>query len=523
MNKTKPKTAPKSSSGGKAKKSALKTEVATRARSIDFAFFGGFLPNPDPILKKMGKDQQVYEEILGDGHLSGIIATRASGVKRLKWEIDRGKSKSEAVAMLEKRFKSMNMRTVIDDILNGQYRGYAVLEINWEYPEEGGWILPKSFPGKPSEWFQYDEDNQLRFRTLTDLNGELLPPNKFIVARRKASYNNPYGEALLSKCYWPAVFKRSGLKFWMTFTEKYGIPYIIGKLPRGAAEPDYEELKNRLEEMVADAVAAIPDDASIELLEVAGKTGSVEAFEKLVAWADAEMSKVIIGHAAGADSTPGKLGGEDNAQDVKEYLVEEDKAMVEDTMNELIRVIWEINVGAGEPPEFSLYEEASINLDQSTQDKSLTDQGVKLSKAYYKKTYGLEDEDIESIHEPEPVPTLLTGPGGRAGMRAALPKPGKKPAKGKGPAFAERRTGADQDQAALEEYIDNLQAAELRAQAEELLRPVIDMIEAGTSYEQILEDLPSIYKEMDPHALQETLRRAIFVSEMIGQASVDAE
>ncbi|MEO7958419.1 MAG: DUF935 family protein [Fibrobacteria bacterium] len=505
------KTAPAlKSRSGKAPAGTM-NEIATRARSVDFQFFGGFLPNPDPILKKLGKDQEVYEEIMGDAHLSGVIATRTSGVKKLRWEIDRGKAKSEQVKMVEKRFKALGMDGMINDTLQANYRGYQPMEVNWAKPDMDGLIWPAAVVGKPPEWFQYDEDNQLRFRSLTNLQGEELPDWKFLVPRRMPSFKNPYGDALLSKCYWPMVFKRSGIKFWVTFVEKYGIPYAVGKLPRGQGEAEYEKLKTLLENMVRDAVAAVPNDASIEILEPKGTSSSAEVFERLVAWANAETSKVIVGHGSGADSTPGKLGSEDNAQEVKAYLVEEDKRLVEATMNTLLRWIWIINFGEGEIPEFSMYEEEDVDLDLAERDKSLSDQGVELSKEYYEREYGFKPGDIVKVKKPEPPAAL-----GAAGK----PLPGMQ---GKGPKFSEKNPPIPTPaQAALDAYADGLDAAELQAQAEGLLKPILDMIESAWSLEDIKEKLATVFADLDTKSIQNMVQRAIFVSEMLGRGEQGA-
>lgn len=489
-------------SAGVSKSNSLMAEIATRARSIDFFFFGGYLPNPDPILKKMGKDQHVYEDILGDGHLTGIIAARTSGVKKLEWAVDRGKAESRAGKAIKGAFELIDMDRMITEVLEANYRGYQPLEVLWGKPNGDGLILPMDVMGKPPEWFQFDELNQLKFRSTVSLVGEDIFPRKILLPRRKPTYKNPYGDALLSKCYWPAVFKRSGLKFWVTFVEKYGIPFAVGKLPRGQGEAEYKKLAEQLEQMVQDAVAAIPDDTSIELIEQKGRGTSGEIFQNLVAWADAEMSKAVIGHAGGADSTPGKLGGEDNAQDVKSFLVQEDKRLVENTVNQLVRWICEINFATDDVPKFTMFEEEDIDLDQATRDKSLSDQGVEFSKEYYERVYGFEPGDIVSVKKAAPP---------------APPMPGKPPV-----TFSERPKGLDQDQAALADFIDGLQAKDLQAQAEGLLKPVIDMIEAGTSYQDILDKLDATYKDMDSKSLEKMLHRSIYVSEMLGRANANS-
>ncbi|MDG4924380.1 DUF935 domain-containing protein, partial [Glaesserella parasuis] len=68
-------------------KKDLISEIATRARSFDHWATGYHLPNPDPILKKMGKDIAVYRELLSDGQVRSGVRRRKAAIKGLEWRI----------------------------------------------------------------------------------------------------------------------------------------------------------------------------------------------------------------------------------------------------------------------------------------------------------------------------------------------------------------------------------------------------------------------------------------------------
>lgn len=65
------------------------------------------------------------------------------------------------------------------------------------------------------------------------------------------------------------------------FTEKYGMPHLIGKHPRGATKEETDNLADLLEQMVQDAIAVIPDDSSVEIQE-ANKSSSAAIYEQLI-------------------------------------------------------------------------------------------------------------------------------------------------------------------------------------------------------------------------------------------------
>jgi phage gp29-like protein len=42
------------------------------------------------------------------------------------------------------------------------------------------------------------------------------------------------------------IFKNGGLKFWVNFSEKYGMPILMGQYNRGATSEEIEKLAQEL-------------------------------------------------------------------------------------------------------------------------------------------------------------------------------------------------------------------------------------------------------------------------------------
>lgn len=466
----------------------LSAEIATRRR-MDFLWSGMYLPNPDPVLKKMGKDIDVYRELQTDPHLRGCIRNRKSGVLQLESGIDRGKSRSRQTKELVSLFDNLDLHTLIGEILDAGQFGYAVLEIIWE--RVGNMILPARITGKPQEWFCYDQENMLRLRVPGSLTGEELPDKKFLNPRQEATYRNPYGFPDLSACFWPITFKKGGLKFWVTFTEKYGSPFAIGKTPRSSNDDEQDHLLDCLEKMIQDAIAVIPDDSSVDLLEPAGKAGSTDVYERLLRFCKEEVSIVQLGHEGAVESTSGKLGSEDAAIDVRRDIINADKRIVEQSINQLIGWIWELNF-QGPRPRWSMWEEEDVDQNLAVRDKTLNDAGVKFTPAYFKRAYNLEDGDIEETPT-EPSQSMF----------AAAPSRGS--------------SGLYSDQELLDQAIADIPDPDLQNQAEGLLKPVISLFAKGKSFDDVKRHLVSQYPDMDDEQMVTMLARAKFVSEIWGR------
>ena len=500
-------------------KGSLSAEIATRDRSIDFYSLGMYLPNPDPVLKKMGKDIKVYTELLSDAHVGGCAISRKAGVKKLLWDIDRGKAKSRQAKFVTDAVKALDIKRIIGEILNAAFFGYQPLEVMWD---NGPSWTPDDVVGKPQDWFVFDEQNRLRFRTKTNyMEGEELPDRKFLLAQHEATYANPYGFADLSRCFWPATFKKGGWKFWVKFIEKYGMPWPVGKLPRGQDQKDYDSLADILEKMVQDGIAVIPDDSSIAFVEATSSKGASGSIHReLIQECKTEISVALLGHAGSSLSTPGKLGGEDQAGEVRSDRADDDKGMVEETLNTLIKWIAFYNFSERvELPRFILYEEEDVDKALAERDKILTDTGVKFTPGYYVKAYGLDESDFEVGTPPSPQPGFYSPqlpPNTRGGALSFSDFAA--------PSLAHAPHSADAaypDQAALDKAIGAMDPAVLKKQMEGVLKPVFDMIAKGTSYEEIRGQLADIFPNMKDKVIQEMLGRAIFVSELWGRLSAE--
>jgi phage gp29-like protein len=289
----------------------------------------------------------------------------------MQWSVDRGKAKSRQAKITSDALQALDMNRIIGEILNAPLCGYQPLEVLWG--KVGGWILPIDVVGKPRNWFAFDASNNPRFLTKVDMIlGEELPPKQFLFARYEPTYDNPYGFPLLSRCFWPVTFKKGGYKFWVTFLEKFGMPFLWGKLPRGLGKKEYDDLYDILERMVTDAVAVTPDDGSISMIESKGSSGSSDIYEKFLTFADSEVSKAIVGQTLTTQvGEKGSYATSQTHMEVRNDIVLGDKRLCESTMNQLIIWIDELNFQSGNPPTFSLYKEEDVDLTLAERDDKL--------------------------------------------------------------------------------------------------------------------------------------------------------
>jgi len=474
-------------------RSNLSDEIVTRDKSIDYySDMLGYLPDPDPVLRKQGKDISIYRQILTDAHVSSVIEQRKSNVLKLHWDIDRGKAKSGEAKIITALFKKMNMHNIINEILDSVYFGFQTFEITWN--TDGNLTLPVKIEGKPQEWFCFGTKNELRFRTKDNiLSGKDLSEYnyKFPLAQHKPTYENPYGDRVLSRCFWPIAFKRGGMKFWLTFLEKYGIPWVIGKEPRGASKEAIDSLLDKLDAMVQDAVAVIPDDASVDIKEPSGKGASSDIFKAFIEFQNTEISKAVLNETLTTElQNKGSLAASKTHQGVADSLALADRQIVLGVINQIIGWINEINFGSATQPEFIMYEEEDVDLNLATRDKTLSESGVKFTKVYYMNAYGFGEDEIEVSNN---------NPSQRQ------------------PAFPEFAEQSQEKKSFADKAADSIPAKLLQLQMEQTLKPIFDLVEKSSDYSEIMDSLSKLYPKMNTSQLQQFLEKAIFISEIYGR------
>ena len=501
----------------------LSDHIASRARSIDFAALGFMLPNPDPILRQRGGRIEVYRELRSDAHVGGCIRRRKSAVKSLEWGIDRDTSRSRVSRNVEAMLKDVDMERLIGDAVEAVLYGYQPLEVLWK--KAGALIVPDQVIAKPPEWFHFDADGLLRFKTRENpFHGEETQPMKFLLPRQDATYQNPYGFADLSMVFWPIVFKKGGVKFWLNFTEKFGSAFSVGKLPRGATPEERAQLLDSLEALIQDGVATIPDDGSVELVEMAGKAASADLYERLVMFCRSEVSIALTGTNQTTEANSNKASASAGLE-VADDLRDGDAEIVAAAVNQLIRWIVEINWGGAEAPVFELWDQDARDQVQATRDKSNYDAGARFTNAYWQRAYGYQEGDLA----PEaPIPF---GGSGEPSPSAPFPGKGEPPADqaavdpavaAPNPQFAEPAVKQPLTVDPLAADLNRLAKA-AQAPVDGMIATIAGLVDAANDLPTLQDSLLAAFGDLDAGELTNLMQSAFVLAQLKGIAAVRGE
>lgn len=328
-----------------------KKEILLREVFNPFYRLTNLLPNPDTILRKIGRGVELYRELKNDPHVWSCIQSRKSGVLSLDYEIVANDSPSYVFEAVVRIISRLDIYQFESDILEAPLFGFQPIEIIWENFDN--LIAPKSLKARPQEWFAYDTNGNLVFKGKQFGEIEAIPEYKIINVQYEASAMNPYGHSLLSKCYWPVTFKNGGLRFWVNFTERYGMPILIGQYQRGATNEEIRELAEQLENIYEDAILISPMDVKLELHE-ANRATSVDLYLELIKFANNEISKAILSQTLTTELEGGSYAASQTHSQIRKEIVASDARLVQTAMNQIIRFFVELNFGNLPTPTFRI-------------------------------------------------------------------------------------------------------------------------------------------------------------------------
>jgi phage gp29-like protein len=475
-------------------------EIATRLNALgfDLASALGWLPDPDPILRDRGDDIEVLRDLMADEQVTQCVQSRKVKTLNLReYSFTPGHAQGAEPDATAKRICEdlthdmgrVDMETLLSGVLDAPYYGFTPVELVWE-GEAGKVRLVKAEP-KPCEWFGFNEFNQPVFIACSGV-AETITPGKMVLARHFPSYRNPYGLRLLARCLWPVAFKKGGIEFWMTFLERYGQPWVLGHGAPGDRQSQLNEMAANLAAMVRDAVAVVPADAQVSAVDFKARGG--EHKESVDYW-DRAISKVLTGQTLSSDI--GDVGSQAAAQthyQAFQDFADADRAMVENVMNGIARAYVQVQ-GLDIPAPVFRYAKQKDLTEVAERGEKLHNQGVRFTKVYYQRHFGLEEDEFEVIEQED-----------KSGSFAAPQSPAFTP-----------------DQQVLEDMV-----AEVVPRGSGMMRQVAGkigaIIAAATSFEDLkLQLAEAMGQDLGEDQLQDLMQQAEVAARMWGRFQVRKE
>jgi len=370
----------------KPQRKLLQSEVAVD-RMVSFITT---IPDPDGMLQKAGIKRYQLKQLEMDDEISQCKDTRVEAVVATPWRLEPNQSRvgKWLTEVLEPHIEELKR-----GVLESRFYGYSVLEIIYKPVEKGIGIDRLSL--KPLEWFAPQRDGTLKFFPNDGSGGTEgidCDPLKFLLTTCSATYNNPYGESLLSRLWFPVTWRREGWSLWLQFLETFGEPIILG------AVRDY---KTFVEAMQAQGVRStvawesVCGDDKIDTI-TASTPGEFDRLEQAIL---RRVQKLILGQTLTSDvGSNGSYAVAAIHNEVRNDKRRADMRKVMATGQQLVNNLCAIN-GIKDIPKFVMSDDSGLETSRAQRDAILAPvlkiSGLQLTREYYLRNFDYTDQDIE--------------------------------------------------------------------------------------------------------------------------------
>ncbi|MFI5447747.1 DUF935 family protein [Polaromonas sp. UC242_47] len=481
------------------------------------------LPNPDPILRAMGKTDVVYRSIMADSHVIGEIRSIRGSFRsheyRLKLGAQNDPKAAAAMELCQSWMQSGPPNKVADwmevmwQMCSCILTGYKAHELVWNI-NAAGKLVPSEVADLPGRRIHFDSSANPLLVSRAAPMGAPVEPYQFAISRHMATTDNPYGMALLSSCFWPWTFKTGGWRYFVKYCERHGLPWPVGRYPVGTGEKEQDQLADALASMVESGYLVVQEGTGIELLVPQGGSGAAPQ-QALISLANREMSKALTSQAMiGEQMEVGSRAAADTAQVRQNSVHDSDRDIAASSMSQIFRWITLFNFGEGiAPPTLEFFKQEDAGKDRAETYDVARKAGAKPSRKAMLIELGIpEAEDDSDALLPDARPEVKPPqPTGKPDLKAVNFS--------KVPGFSFAREAGMTDDQAQQLAID---AAD-QVIADQMIEPIANMLAQferdGKTLAEFSAALQDVVGQMDDQGLREVLDQAMTYSFLRGVAT----
>ncbi|WP_290889410.1 DUF935 domain-containing protein [Arenimonas sp.] len=489
----------------------------------------------DAELGSLIEQMELFEDMEErDAHLYAEMMKRRGALLTVDWSIveppNADAREKAATEFLREAYQGITeLEDTLLDMMDAVGKGFACLEIEWGLVD--GLQLPRRVTLQPQSWFMLDRATrrQLRLRSKAP-DGDALWPFGWITHVHKAKSGYLSRAGLHRVLAWPYLFKNYGVRDLAEFLEIYGLPMRVGKYPMGASEAEKAALLAAVVNLGHNAGGIMPAGMALDFQKAAD--GTEGPFLAMVRWAEASISKAILGQTLTADA--GNKGSHALGTVHNEVRLDIRKADAKQVAATLTRdlnfPLLAINFPGGQLPphrcprfEFDVFEPEDVTA-YATHYPKLAAAGVRIPISYITK----------KLRIPEPVDgeAVMSAPPPQAPGQGALPG-ARRPADARAEeeridarvrhALATQTPPIAPARDALDDLVDEA-LGDWQPAVEQMLEPIMAEVRAaaadGATVEQLKARLAELLPRVPADKLAETLARAAFVARLAGEADL---
>ncbi len=479
---------------------------ATAANDITIPNYTDVLSFLDDTLIERGggKGLKIYDEIERDTHAWSVLQKRKHQLVGREWIVEPGgenKIDIEAADFIQEQLAALPFDQICLDLLDATLKGFAISEVI--YGRDGRHITVDEITTLDQRRFVFDLEWKPRLVTMASpTKGEELPERKFLTHRFGVKGNNPYGLGLGTRLFWPVLFKRNGVAFWMKFLERFASPIPVGKYPIGSLPAQQRDLMTVLRGMNHASAITVPIGTELDSFE-SKRTGSVH-YEEWGRFWNSEMSKATLGETLTTEmGQNGARAASETHANVLDMLVDSDADLLSGTLNtQIIRWLTAFNYPGAKPPRVWRPRPSNEMEQEELAQKRAERRSKDIAALKEAREQGYEPENVAGYME-----RVFDGP-----VRAVTPG---MPAQKKRPEIA----FAAPDGFALQDLLRALeqQAAKVHRG---WIREIKALVDDSDTAAQLRQAFLEWYGDLSEPAYASDLGDAIALAELLGRSEV---
>lgn len=368
------------------------------------------IENRDPLVKsttgklKQSLSRRDFEVVKVDGADPDKAELHANKLKEFYSNI-------EATNAVDRNIRG-GFSTLVQQMMDAALKRYAVHEIIWRPVGDEMDKLTATFVFVPL-WFFENRTGCLRFCGNFAWDGIPMKDGQWVVT---------CGDGIMEAISVAWMYKTIALRDWMIYSEKHGMPGIVGKTQFQKDTPGWNAMKDAVEAVSTDFSAVIGQQDDIDAVQF-GQTGQLP-YPPLVEY----MDKAISALARGADLSTLSAGNTAQGQgaslqgDESDLIEQHYGQMISETLNHYVDphvIKW--HFGEGEEP--CAYVKLNVPKRKDAQveleiDNALTGMGILQAKSSICERYGRTEATDEQIADGDVIqgagalPQQPTGPNG---------------------------------------------------------------------------------------------------------------
>ncbi len=280
----------------------------------------------NPVLPRWAPFQDLLEYLSPDGHLGSQKAIRKGTVLSRRYFIRSKKTKEENEEKTQ-LLQSEWFYNMLGDLLDHVYYAYTVLQL--KDPAEGH--KPGSYDLLPRRNFIPQQDVillEIFGATAVSIND---PAFEGLIVRVKSQ--DKLG--ILNDVVTDLIWKKNARQAWAEFGDRFGMPMVTATTNK-TNKKDIDRIEAMVKQLASAARGVLPVGTTVDIKDGVGKGDPYKIYLEQIKYADASISKRILGGTMISDDGSSRSQSEVHKDTLNDIIAEADMKKIEFAANDQI-------------------------------------------------------------------------------------------------------------------------------------------------------------------------------------------